>query len=728
MAKERLNERVKNLMETQDRIRNIGTVAHIDHGKTTLSDNLLAGAGMISDELAGEQLFMDYDDQEQERGITIYSANVSMVHEFNGDDYLINLIDTPGHVDFGGDVTRAMRAVDGVIVLACAVEGVMPQTETVLQQALKERVKPVLFINKVDRLINELELGPEEMQEKFMKIIAEVNQLIKKYAEDDYKKWTVSVDDGEVMFGSALKNWAISVPYMKETGINFKDINSLCKEGKDKELWKKAPLHKIVLNAIIRHLPDPVTAQDYRIPKIWPGDTDSEVGEDMKSCNSNGKLAAITTKVYDDPHAGSVATGRIFSGNLKEGQEVHLVGQHRDERIQQVCVYKGQERVPMDEVRAGNIIGLVGVPDAFSGETICDKNHKMQPFEEIKHVFEPVVTKAIEAKNTKDLPKVIEFLRAKSREDPTLKVEIDEETGEQLVSGLGELHIQAKVEQGLKEKDIDIETSPPIVVYRETVTQKSGEIEGKSPNKHNKFYFEVESLPDEVYQAIVDDKIKEDEYKGKNSDLSNKLKDLGMEDDDAEGVELIKEKSVFTDATRGIQYLNDTIDLVREAVESIIDEGPLCREPCSKVLIRLVDAKLHEDAIHRGPAQVNPAVRAALKNAILSSGATLLEPKQLLRIQTPEEHMGGAMSEVQNRRGEVIDVKSEQGTTILISKLPVAEMFGFEGELKSATAGKGFYYLKDVIFEELPQNLREETVMQIRQRKGLKDEIPSPEF
>lgn len=620
-----------------------------------------------------------------------------------------------------------MRAVDGVIVLVCAVEGVMPQTETVLQQALKERVKPILFINKVDRLINELELDAEEMQQRYMKIISEVNSLIKKYAEDDYKKWTVSVDDGNVAFGSALKNWAISKPYMEETGIGFSDIIDYCSEQRHKELWKEAPLHRVTLNAIIRHLPNPKEAQDYRIPKIWPGDEESEIGEDMKSCNADGKLAAITTKIYEDPHAGSVATGRVFSGGIGEGQEVHLVGQHKDERVQQVCIYKGQERIPMDEVVAGNIMGLVGVPDAFSGETICDKGSKMQPFEEIKHVFEPVVTKAIEAKRTKDLPKMIEFLRARHREDPTLEVEIDEETGEHLVSGLGELHIQAKVEKGLDEKGIDVETSPPIVVYRETVKDGAGPVEGKSPNKHNKFYFEVEPLPDGVYNAIVEGEIKGGEYKGSDSDLSNKLKDLGMDDDDAEGVELIKEKNLFVDATKGIQYLNDTIELVREAVEDVIDEGPLSDEPLSKVLIRLVDAKLHEDAIHRGPAQVSPAVRFSVNNAILKAGATLLEPKQILLVESPQEHMGDAMNEVQNRRGEVLDVQTEEGMSLLTVKMPVAEIFGFEGKLKSVTGGKGFYSLKDVVFEILPDDLLRKRVQEIRGRKGLEEEIPSPE-
>src|SRR3990167_7332354 len=205
-----MTEKVVGLMDHQERIRNICTCAHIDHGKTTFSDSLLAGAGMISEDLAGKQLALDFREDEIARGITIDAANVSMVHHLEGHDFLINLIDTPGHVDFGGDVTRAMRAVDGCIVLSCAVEGVMPQTETVLRQALKERVKPILFINKVDRLIKELKLTPEAMHERFVKIINNVNQFIEDIAPEEYKqKWKVGVADGTVAFGSAFHKWAL---------------------------------------------------------------------------------------------------------------------------------------------------------------------------------------------------------------------------------------------------------------------------------------------------------------------------------------------------------------------------------------------------------------------------------------------------------------------------------------------------------------------------------------
>src|SRR5210317_1481258 len=259
---EKVSEKVTRLMRHPEQIRNICTSAHIDHGKTTFSDNLLAGAGMMSDELAGQQLALDFHEDEQARGITIDSASVSMVHKLEGEEHLINLIDTPGHVDFGGDVTRAMRAVDGCVVLSCAVEGVMPQTETVLRQALKELVRPVLFINKVDRLIKEVKLTPEDMQAKFIKIIDHVNKLIGEIAPEGYKeKWKVGVAEGTVAFGSAFHNWGLSVPYMKEKNITFKDIIDAYENDNHKELAKKAPLHDVVLGMSVQHHPDPVVAQ-----------------------------------------------------------------------------------------------------------------------------------------------------------------------------------------------------------------------------------------------------------------------------------------------------------------------------------------------------------------------------------------------------------------------------------------------------------------------------------
>ncbi|MBN2042504.1 MAG: elongation factor EF-2 [Candidatus Aenigmarchaeota archaeon] len=723
MAKADLTSAVKTLMRKPENIRNIGIVAHIDHGKTTLSDNLLSGAGMISEELAGKQLAMDFVQQEQERGITIYSANVSMVHEWEGQSFLINLIDTPGHVDFGGDVTRAMRAVDGVVVVADAVEGCMPQTETVIRQALKERVKPVLFINKVDRLLKELKLTPEQMQEKFKKIITEVNMLIQKYAEKEYKdKWLVSVNDGGVAFGSAVKNWAMSMPFMQKSGMKFSDVIDLTEKGPEgeKELAKKAPLHKVVLNMVIKHLPNPLQAQPYRIPKIWPGDVNSPEGKDMIECNPDGRLAGVVTKLYPDPHAGYVATVRIFSGNMKTGQEVLLVGSQKLQKLQQVSIYKGQQRVNMEEVVAGNIVGIVGLKESSSGETICDPGEDIPGFESITHIFEPVVTKAIEPKSPQQLAKLIEFLRRTAKEDPTLRVKINEETGEYLVSGLGELHIDAKIERPLKDEGIDVDVSPPIVIYRESVRSVTPEaVEGKSPNKHNRFYVIAEPMEPKVYQAMVRGEIQDMEVKKKMVELQDQLVELGFDRDESKKVKFIHNKCMLIDMTRGVHAILEVMEMLKQSFSEATNEGPLAREPCSGVKIKLIDAKLHEDAIHRGPAQVIPAVRAAVRDAMIGAGAYVLEPKQVIRIDVPTEQVSGAMKEVQNRRGQILDMTEERGTTTIQAKLPVAEMFGFNSSLKSSTSGLGFYWLVDVLYEPLPRELEQKVIGQIKTRKGI---------
>jgi len=388
---------IKDLMKQQDKIRNIAIAAHIDHGKTTFSDNLLAGAGMLSTETAGKQRALDFHVDESERGITIDSASVSMIHNVDGEDYLINLIDTPGHVDFGGDVTRAMRAVDGAVVLCCAVEGIMPQTETVLRQALKELVKPVLFINKVDRLIKEVKLTPQEMEKKFIKIIDHINELIENIAPEGYKeKWKVGVGEGSVAFGSAFHNWALSFPYMKENGITFKDVIDSYENENQKELAKKAPLHQVVLEMCVKHHPNPVDAQKYRIPKIWHGETDSEIGKSLINCDPKGDPAFVPIKIVVDKHAGEVACGRLFSGTIKQGDELYMNLAKRKVRIQQVSVYKGAQRIIVGEVSAGNIVGVVGLKDVFTGETVSKE--EMESFEAIKHLFDPVVTKSIEPK------------------------------------------------------------------------------------------------------------------------------------------------------------------------------------------------------------------------------------------------------------------------------------------------------------------------------------------
>ncbi|MBQ2961702.1 elongation factor EF-2 [Methanobrevibacter sp.] len=724
--RDKMIAKIKELMYQPTNIRNIGICAHIDHGKTTLSDNLLAGAGMISEELAGDQRFLDFDEQEQARGITIDAANVSMVHEYHGDEYLINLIDTPGHVDFGGDVTRAMRAVDGAVVVVCAVEGIMPQTETVLRQALREKVKPVLFINKVDRLINEVKLGPEELANKFIGIINEANKLITKMAPKDKKdEWLVKVDDGSVAFGSAYHNWAINIPMMQETGINFKDIIDYCNDENQKELAKKVPLADVLLGMVVEHLPSPEVSQQYRCPNIWDGDIESEAGQTMIHTSPDGPLAVMVTNVSVDKHAGEVATGRVYGGTVEQGTEVFLVGGQARSRVQQVGVFFGPERVPTEKVPAGNIVYITGAKGATAGETICSPENKIVEFEGIEHISEPVVTVAVEAKNTKDLPKLIEVLRQTAKEDPTIHVNINEETGEHLVSGMGELHLEV-IGVRINNKGVDINTSEPIVVYRETVAGKTANpVEGKSPNKHNRLYLEVAPLEDSIFAALQNGDIKEGKIKDKEE--AQKFIEHGLDKEEARRVWDVYNKSLFINMTRGIQYLDEIKELVIEGFESALEEGPVANEIAMGMKFTLVDAKLHEDAVHRGPAQILPAIRNAIKGGMMMADPTLLEPVQKVFINTPTDYMGSVTKEILNRRGQIIDMPTEGDMVNVEAKVPVAEMFGFAGEIRSATQGRCLWSTENSGFERLPRELQSQIIRQIRERKGLSPEPFGPD-
>jgi elongation factor 2 len=689
---------------------------------TTLSDSLIAGAGMISEELAGQQLFMDYDEQEQARGITINAAIASMVHDFEGGQYLINLIDTPGHVDFGGDVTRAMRAIDGVIILVDSVEGIMPQTETVIRQALKERVRPALFINKVDRLVNELKISPDQMQQRFTKIITEVNNRIRKWLPEDMgEKWMVHVEAGSVAFGSAYHKWALSVPFMKKSGITFKDVYKHCQEGTMKELAKKAPLHSVVLNMVIRHLPNPLEAQKIRIPIIWKGDMESPVGKAMLTVDENGPVGFMVTKIIVDPQAGEVAAGRLFSGKIRRGQELWVIGMPKPQRAQTVAMIVGPDRIPVDEIDAGNVVAVVGLKDAIAGSTVSD-DKDMQTFEKIVHYSDPVVTIAVEAKSTSDLPRLVEALRLIAKADPSIVVEINQETGEHLISGMGELHLEITIYRVQNDYKIPVTTSPPIVVYREGVRGMGGPFEGKSPNKHNRFYMEVEPLEDKIVQAIRAGEIASGQRIKDSKALAKKLEELGMDRTEAKNVVWIHDTNMLLDATKGIQYLHETMELIKEAYIEAMSKGPLAGEKAMGLKVRLVDAKLHEDSVHRGPAQVIPAARSSIYGAMVQGGRILLEPIQKVFINVPQDFMGAALGEIQSRRGVIEDINQEGEITVIHAKAPVAEMFGFASAIRSATQGRALWSTENSGFEAVPANLQAEVVRAIRTRKGLPPE------
>ncbi|ELZ30057.1 elongation factor EF-2 [Halogeometricum pallidum JCM 14848] len=720
--RKKIVQECEKLMDKPEQIRNIAIAAHVDHGKTTLTDNLLAGAGMIADEGEATRLMMDTEEDEQERGITIDAANVSMTHEYQDKNHLINLIDTPGHVDFGGDVTRAMRAVDGALVVVDAVEGAMPQTETVVRQALREGVKPALFINKVDRLISELQEGPEEMQQRLTEVIGDVNELIRGMTEDmdGVDDWTVSVEDGTVAFGSALYKWGVSLPSMQETGMSFGDIIELEQDGKRQELHERTPLSDVVLDMVAKHFPNPLNSQPRRIPRVWRGDDQTELARQMREVDDDGEVVFMVTDISMDPHAGEIATGRLFSGTIKKGQELYVSGTAGKNRVQSVGIFMGGEREELDRgVPAGNIAAVTGLRDAIAGSTVSSV--EMTPFESIEHISEPVITKSVEAKSMDDLPKLIETLQQVAKEDPTIRVEINEDTGEHLISGQGELHLEVITQRIQKNQGIPVQTGEPIVVYREAPQNASREVEGVSPNRHNKFYITVEPLSEDIVEQIQLGEVSMDMPELERREA---LQEAGMDKDSSQNVEHIHGTNILIDDTKGIQHLNETMELVIEGLDEALDDGPLAAEPVQGALLRLHDARLHEDTIHRGPAQVIPAVREAVHRALIDADIKILEPIQNVRIDVPSEHMGSASGEIQGRRGRVDDMFQEGDLMVIEGIAPVEEMIGFSSDIRSATEGRASWNTENAGFRVLADNLQRDIIMEIRERKGMKLELP----
>ncbi|NCP72212.1 elongation factor EF-2 [archaeon] len=726
--KEQVAELAEKLMANTKNIRNIAIIAHIDHGKSTLTDNLVATAGLISKDLAGEQRFMDSYVLEQERGITINSANVSVPCDIDGEKFLINIIDTPGHVDFTGDVIRAMRAVDGAVLVVDAVEGVMPQTETVLRQALREKVKPVLFINKVDRLITEMHVTPEDMQKKFVKVVMDINNLIAKNAPEEFRKdWLVNIADGSVCFGSGFHNWSLSVPAMKKYNVTFKDVIEYAENEKQKELADKIPISEVFLGMVAKHLPDPKTSQKYRIPTIWKGDPESPEGKAMSECNTTSEeVSMMVTDIVLDKHAGDIASGRIYSGSIKKGMDLKVLGTDRTTKVQYVGIYLGPERVILDEVKSGNIAAIIGLKEVYAGQTIA--SHDIVPFEDFMSDVEPVMTVSVEAKNSKDLPRLIQVIHNITKEDPNIKAELNQDTGEHLLSGMGELHLEITQYKIEKDNNIPITVSPPIVVYYETTTQESPVVEGKTPNKHNKFKVRVEPISSEMLEKIRKIKFTGKIRPNKDLDIIKKLQEAGFDVDESKNVWAINNHSILINRTKGIQNLNEVRELIIEGFTDATNEGPVAKEKVSGIIVSLEDATLHEDAIHRGPAQVLPAITRAIYAGVLAGNYVLLEPKQSLTVSVPQDFMGSVSKVLSSRRAQIEDIKTEGDSSIFISKIPVKSMIGFSQEMRGETQGRAVWTAEYFGYEQLPKSMLKDTIIDIRKRKGMDPEPKPAEF
>uniref|UniRef100_A0A8C2Q1I7 Eukaryotic translation elongation factor 2b n=1 Tax=Cyprinus carpio TaxID=7962 RepID=A0A8C2Q1I7_CYPCA len=778
-------DQIRAIMDKKSNIRNMSVIAHVDHGKSTLTDSLVSKAGIIASARAGETRFTDTRKDEQERCITIKSTAISMFYELaendlafikqckDGSGFLINLIDSPGHVDFSSEVTAALRVTDGALVVVDCVSGVCVQTETVLRQAIAERIKPVLMMNKMDRALLELQLEPEELYQTFQRIVENVNVIISTYGEDEggpmgnimVRTQTMHHSDfaakgegqlspaerckkvedmmkklwGDRYFDPATGKFSKSAngpdgkklprtfaqlildPIFKvfDAIMNFKkdeaaklieklDIK-LDTEDKDKEgkpllkavMRRWLPAGEALLQMITIHLPSPVTAQRYRCELLYEGPGDDEAAMGIKNCDPKAPLMMYISKMVPTTDKGRFyAFGRVFSGVVSTGQKVRIMGPNFSpgkkedlylKPIQRTILMMGRYVEPIEDVPCGNIVGLVGV-DQFLVKTgtitTFEQAHNMRV---MKFSVSPVVRVAVEAKNPADLPKLVEGLKRLAKSDPMVQC-IIEESGEHIIAGAGELHLEICLKD-LEEDHagIPLKKSDPVVSYRETVSEESGQMcLSKSPNKHNRLYMKARPLPDGLAEDIdKGDVTSRQELKARARYLADKYewevteaRKIWCFGPDGTGPNLLM------DVTKGVQYLNEIKDSVVAGFQWATKEGVLCEENMRAVRFDVHDVTLHTDAIHRGGGQIIPTARRVLYACQLTAEPRLMEPVYLVEIQCPEQVVGGIYGVLNRKRGHVFEESQVMGTPMFIVKafLPVNESFvfllGFWIELK----------------------------------------------
>ncbi|XP_057366058.1 eukaryotic translation elongation factor 2 [Daphnia carinata] len=830
-------DEIRVMMDKKKNIRNMSVIAHVDHGKSTLTDSLVGKAGIIAGAKAGEMRFTDTRKDEQERCITIKSTAVTMYFELGEKDlvfitnpdqrdptekgFLINLIDSPGHVDFSSEVTAALRVTDGALVVVDCVSGVCVQTETVLRQAIGERIKPILFMNKMDRALLELQLDQEALYQTFQRIVENVNVIVATYADDEGPMGEISVDPskGSVGFGSGLHGWAFTLKQFAEMYADkfkidtVKLMNRLWGENyfnpttkkwsktKDPEnkrsfnMYVLDPLYKVfdaimnykkeetdslltklgiklsledrdkdgknLLKAVVRqwlpagetllqmiaiHLPSPATAQKYRTEMLYEGPLDDEAAVAMKNCDPNGPLMMYVSKMVPTTDKGRFyAFGRVFAGKVCTGMKARIMGPNYvpgnktdlyEKAIQRTVLMMGRFVEAIEDVPCGNICGLVGV-DQFLVKTGTITTFKdAHNLRVMKFSVSPVVRVAVEPKNPADLPKLVEGLKRLAKSDPMVQC-IIEESGEHIVAGAGELHLEICLKD-LEEDHacIPLKKSDPVVSYRETVSEESDQVcLSKSPNKHNRLYMKAVPMPDGLPEDIDKGEVNpRDDFKIRGRYLSDKYeydvteaRKIWCFGPDTSGPNLL------IDVTKGVQYLNEIKDSVVAGFQWATKEGVLCDENMRGVRFNIHDVTLHADAIHRGGGQIIPTARRCFYASILTAAPRLMEPVYLCEIQCPENAVGGIYGVLNRRRGHVFEESQVAGTPMFVVKayLPVNESFGFTADLRSNTGGQAFPQCVFDHWQILPGNPFEPTskpaqvVADTRKRKGLKEGIPA---
>jgi len=728
--------RVKNPEEIRDMIKNhpmelrrVFTIAaHIDHGKTTTSDYLLRKAGLMSDADAGKKVMMDSDEEEQERGITIFTSVVMLNYEYETKEgeknsYLFEINDTPGHISFTGEVSRALRGSDGVILLVDALEGVMTQTETNIRLSLNEKCKPVLFINKVDRLISELRLAPGDVFQKIDNILNEVNKLIRDNAPEGLgKDWQVSFPDGSVAVGSAKDGWAFNMGTLQRLKITPQDVFAKYDEDDKDWLRENLPLEEPLLEMVITHLPNPIEGQKMKIPAIWGGDLDSPEGQALMNCDRDGPLMGMITKIFIEPKSKRpTLIGRVFSGTLRSSDTLYLVGKKTSARIKRLGVMEITDILDVDEVPAGNLFAIYGFITP-AGETFIREEDKgtLTPFEEISYVAEPVVSRTIKPKDPQDIAKLGEVVSKWIMADPTATFRHDEESKTYVLSGIDPLQIEILVTR--IQDQVLIEVSDPIIVYREVPTKVGINVHAKSPNGHNRLMIHVQPLNQASIDLINSGKVNNDQERRDRARILQE--EGGWEAKRARRIWHIQDSNMIIDATTGVQRLDNIKQYIIQVFIDFCSGATLAKEPLMGALFTITDAKVHVDPAHTGFTEIFQMCLAAYHTTFLTSDPQLLEPMQIIDIKVPSDYVGNMSKIITQHRGIIQNMIQEGENTRIRGKLPTAETIDLADEIRGSSSGRAFFGYEFTGFERVPTNLEEETIEAIRVRKELSPQVP----
>jgi len=811
----------------------MSVIAHVDHGKSTLTDSLVAAAGIIAMEDAGNVRLTDTRADEKERGITIKSTGISLFFDMNvaygipskadGNHFLINLIDSPGHVDFSSEVTAALRVTDGGLVVVDMVEGVCVQTETVLRQALAERIVPVLCVNKLDRGYLELQLDPEQMYQNFVRVIENANVIMATYRDELMGDVCVYPEKGNIAFGAGLQGWAFTLNnfarmYASKFGVDKEKMvqrlwgdsyfdpetkkwgsknlsaagkplsRSFCKfilepigqifeasmsgnmeklekylkvcsvtlNSEEKQLQQKKllkcimqkwlPAHEAILEMMVIHLPPPAVAQRYRVENLYLGPMDDITATSIRNCDPKGPLIMYVSKMVPTSDKGRFfAFGRVFSGTLVSGMKVRIMGSNYEvgkkddlyiKNIQRIVIMMGRKTEPVDSVPVGNTCALVGIDQFLVKSGTLATDETSFPIVTMKFSVSPVVRVAVEPKNPADLPKLVEGLKRLAKSDPLVQCTI-EESGEHIIAGAGELHLEICLKD-LQEDFMggaELTISEPVVSFRETVVAESNQVcLSKSANKHNRLYCTCRPLEEGLPEAIEKGEINaRDDPKTRGRVLAEKYnwdvteaRKIWSFGPNTNGA------NVLVDCTKGVQYLNEIKDSMVAALQWVSKEGVLTSENMRGIRFNVMDVVLHTDAIHRGGGQIIPTARRVFYAAQMTAEPRIMEPVFLVEIQCPQTVIGGIYSVMNRRRGQIIEEIQRPGTPLTNIKcyLPVMESFGFTADLRSNTGGQAFPQMIFDHWKVIPGspfesgNKANEVTLLTRKRKGITEDIP----